>query len=145
MFLDIVDLDGDGLKDLVVADRGGRLLWLRRQGGEAIEWEPFPIQKPANSGVCKAVRAGDINGDGKLDIVFSCAAAEGGRSGVLWLSYRKSVADFEWDAHEISGPEGIKYDLVELLDLDGDGDLDVLTCEERTNLGVIWYENPTRK
>jgi hypothetical protein len=25
-----------------------------------------------------------------------------------------------------------------------DGDLDVLTCEERANLGVIWYENPTR-
>ena len=29
-----------------------------------------------------------------------------------------------------------------LADLDGDGDLDVLTCEEVGNLGVIWYENP---
>ena len=28
--------------------------------------------------------------------------------------------------------------------LDADGDLDVLTCEERKNLGVIWYENPSR-
>ena len=38
-------------------------------------------------------------------------------------------------------------DRIELLDLDGDGDLDVLTCEERQNkngLGVIWYENPAR-
>ena len=23
-------------------------------------------------------------------------------------------------------------------------DLDVLTCEETANLGVIWYENPAR-
>ena len=30
------------------------------------------------------------------------------------------------------------------VDMDGDGDLDVLTCEERDNLGVIWYENPLR-
>ena len=44
--------------------------------------------------------------------------------------------------HEISGPTGIKFDLVELLDLDGDGDLDVLTCEEAHHLGLIWYENP---
>ena len=33
---------------------------------------------------------------------------------------------------------------MELIDLDGDGDLDVMTCEERKNLGVIWYENPGR-
>ena len=30
------------------------------------------------------------------------------------------------------------------VDLDGDGDLDVITTEEITNLGMIWYENPTR-
>ena len=45
---------------------------------------------------------------------------------------------------EISGGAGIKFDLVELVDLDGDEDLDVLTCEESANLGVIWYENPLR-
>ncbi len=27
-------------------------------------------------------------------------------------------------------------------DLDGDGDLDVLTTEERTIDAVLWYENP---
>lgn len=36
----------------------------------------------------------------------------------------------------------VKFDRMELVDLDGDGDLDVMTCEERQNLGVIWYENP---
>jgi hypothetical protein len=47
--------------------------------------------------------------------------------------------------HRIADPLGIKYDLVHLLDLDGDGDLDVLTNEEKQDehgLGVFWYENP---
>ena len=75
---------------------------------------------------------------------FTCENAHQEKSGVIWLSYREKVTDPAWQAHEISGPHGVKYDLVELLDFDGDGDLDVLTCEERANLGVIWYENPAK-
>ncbi len=43
----------------------------------------------------------------------------------------------------MSGPAGIKYDFVELIDIDKDGDLDILTSEEYNNsetdagLGVI--------
>jgi hypothetical protein len=37
---------------------------------------------------------------------------------------------------------GVKYDFIELIDLDGDQDLDVLTTEENKGLGVVWYENP---
>ncbi|CAN5363685.1 hypothetical protein BH23VER1_BH23VER1_20710 [soil metagenome] len=29
-----------------------------------------------------------------------------------------------------------------MVDLDEDGDLDLMTCEEVHHLGVIWYENP---
>ena len=60
------------------------------------------------------------------------------------MSYRKAPADATWVGHPISGPQGVKFDLVQLIDLDDDGDLDVLTCEETDNLGVIWYENPLR-
>jgi len=47
-----------------------------------------------------------------------------------------------------SGDElGNKFNLLEPIDLDGDGDLDILTCEEKqsrkiSGLGIIWYENP---
>ena len=99
---------------------------------------------PPNAGTGKGIAVGDINLDGTPDIVFSCESAAKDKSGVLWMSCRDKPIGRAWHPHEISGPEGVKYDLVELLDLDGDGDLDVLTCEERRNLGVIWYENPTR-
>ena len=84
---------------------------------------------------------GDIDGNGRVDIVFSCEHATGGKSGVRWLSAGENVWTSPWQDHEISGPEGIKFDRIELIDIDGDGDLDVLTCEERDQLGVIWYEN----
>ena len=80
--------------------------------------------------------------DGQEDIVFSCEAAQN-LSGVRWLS--RDAADVrQWRDHEISGSAGTKFDRLELVDLDADGDLDVLTCEEAENLGVIWYENPVQ-
>ena len=72
------------------------------------------------------------------------------KAGIYWLSYLNKPTDSQWIWHELSGLEGYKFDRIELLDIDGDGDLDVLTTEENygTNskgLGVIWYENPINK
>ena len=72
-------------------------------------------------------------------MVFNTQQQEG-KPGVVWVTREEAG----WKAVDVSGPEGRKFDLVELLDLDGDGDLDILTCEEAANLGVIWYENPLR-
>lgn len=144
MFIVPADLDGDGLLDVLAATAGHELIYVRRKSREGFAWESFPIRLPSGTGAGKSVNIGDIDLDGKLDIVFTCEGA-GGKSGVMWMSYRKAVTESSWAAHEISGPEGTKYDLVQLLDLDGDGDPDVLTCEERENLGVVWYENPTRR
>ena len=66
----------------------------------------------------------------------------------MWLARKKGAFDGDWQAYDISGPRGIKYDRMELLDIDEDGDLDVLACEERESgkgLGLFWYENPTQE
>lgn len=49
-----------------------------------------------------------------------------------------------WVDHAISDARGRKFDRVEMLDVDGDGDLDVISCEEVHDFRVFWYENPTR-
>jgi hypothetical protein len=99
---------------------------------------------PANTGTAKGIAVGDINGDGIADLVFSCEQATGEKRGVMALLGSRVREEAFQRSIDISGELGTKFDLVELVDLDGDGDLDVLTCEETENLGVIWYENPGR-
>ena len=137
MFMDHADLDGDGVREVIAAIRPGQIHIYRRSGAA---WKQQAIALPDWAGTAKAVRVGDIDSDGVPDIVLSCEHADGNRSGLLWFSGKGGA----WQPRDISGPEGVKYDLVELVDLDLDGDLDVITCEEVANLGVVWYENPGR-
>ncbi len=113
----------------------GPLDWSR----QAINFESYR----SRIGRAKAVAVGDLDQDGVDELVVSCEGAEQPKSGVFLL---KQSGD-QWTFHDVSGPEGIKFDLLELIDLDNDGDLDILTCEERhqgKGLGVIWYANPLR-
>lgn len=145
MFLDTGDVNRDGRVDVVAAVKARKIVFLLHPESSTETWEKHVIAFPESGlGTAKAVRLADLNLDDRLDLAVTCENANGGRSGVFWMSYRDSVLDPRWDVHDIGGPQGTKYDLIELLDLDDDGDRDLVTCEERDNLGVIWYENPTR-
>ena len=113
----------------------GRLSWEQRT---------LPFPKPAGRG--KAVRVGDLDGDGVPDFVLSCECGPSAH-GLLAVGAGRGFVGEHRFVRTIAGPagpKGYKPDRVELLDLDGDGDLDVLTTEERNGLGVVWYENGTR-
>lgn len=144
MFLAYGDVDGDGLKDIVSAVKPQHLHIYRRLDAQGRFATPVTVPLPAEAGTAKGVAIGDVDGDGVADLVFSCEHARDGKPGVMGLRAVRAGDDFRYEPFPISGPAGVKFDLVQLVDLDGDGDLDVLTCEETDNLGVIWYENPRR-
>ena len=158
MFLYAGDVDGDGLRDIAVGierekvdtkepDAHSDVLWLRRDDPSGDRWTEHALAAPGNTGNVKGIAIGDLDGDGRADLAVSCENATGGRRGVYWRRQPAAGAGMAWAAFDISGAPGIKFDLIELLDLDGDGDLDVLTSEEREGgpgLGVVWYENPAR-
>ena len=139
MFLDVADVNGDGRPDVTAAVKLAHVLVLQHPGDPTGAWPSYAIKPDtARVGRAKAVRVTDVDGDGRPDVLFSGESAFAPRSGVVWLPLRKGATD----VRNVSGAEGVKFDLMQLLDVDADGDLDVITCEEVDNLGVVWYENP---
>ena len=95
----------------------------------------------ADFGTVKSVAMADPTEGPDLELLVSCESASGLKSGLFRLG--RGIHN-ETACHDIAGADGIKFDRIEYVDIDLDGDRDVLTCEERTGLGVIWYENPAK-
>ena len=153
MLIDTGDLDGDGVDEIVVPHYlkdDFRLSIFKRSSPTADSWVEHAIRYPRIAGRPKAVAIGDIDLDGRRDLVLSAEQAVDGKRGIVWLRFRDSPFQGDWNVFDVSGPEGVKFDLNLLLDVDADGDLDVINSEENDNardgkpgLGVVWYENPT--
>ena len=128
-------------KTIYAAARPNQIYVLRPEKDVRRPWRSEQINFPFEKyGTSKAARAADLDGDGHPEIVVTCELAHGVKSGVFYLKQEGG----KWIDHDIGGPDGLKFDRIEMLDLDGDGDLDLLTCEERDFNAVLWYENPHR-
>jgi hypothetical protein len=159
MFLDIVDLDADGLDDVIIPLLQGsapdQWLYARRLDATGDNWSvttidyPDSNQVPGGTGDGKATIAADINGDGQLDLVSSHGMAFSPIQGMVWAEHDGDPVNGAWTYHSISGPEGEKFDRIVAMDVDGDGDLDLISTDEdesltENGLGVMLYENPSR-
>ena len=148
MFMCMADLNGDGVEEAIVAERTNNTIKIySRLDNHGIQWKEQSVQIPASTGHAKSVAVGDINMDGIYDFIISTETGKEIKNGLIWLN-GKSLSESktpEWQ--NISALHISKFDKVELIDLDKDGDLDVLICEENfgensKGLGVVWYENP---
>ncbi|MCZ6662371.1 MAG: VCBS repeat-containing protein, partial [Actinobacteria bacterium] len=112
------DVDGDGLVDAIVASSSnGGMYWY-----EYPDWTKHAIR--ANGSWTTDMQVIDIDGDGDLDVV----ASEDG--GVLnWYENPRPGGDPRsdvWTEHLI-GTAGSSHHDLEVADVDGDGDADVVT------------------
>ncbi|MFT5467718.1 MAG: hypothetical protein ACI8UO_002825 [Verrucomicrobiales bacterium] len=138
MFLTIGDLNSDKLDDVVCATlEGDLLIFLRTADGWESSIRPLPFGLTAGKGVAIA----DVNLDGRPDIITT-SEAQREADDMVSVAWLERLEDGGWREHRISDARGRKFDRIEMIDLDADGDLDLVTCEEVHNLGVFWYENP---
>lgn len=149
MFLGIRDTPQTGSLEIWVPDSEGSIFHFTRIGLSGKFWKSAVMPFPQNAGrIGKSAAIGDINGDGRFDLVTTYEGAEY-RLGVMWSTF--DPKNNSWIHHDVSGLEGRKFDFAVLRDMDRDGDLDILTTEENNNsretrgLGLIWYENPLHR
>ena len=145
--MSMADVDGDGEEEAVVAERSQQTIRIYKRGNkEGLKWGEQIIELPSFTGNAKSVEVGDLNGDGTNDLIISTNTDQYKKEGLIWLDGNRIDDIKESDFQTISGVHKAKYDKVELLDIDEDGDLDILICEENygeksEGLGVVWYEN----
>ena len=145
----MADLDGDGGEEILVPERTTQTLRIfTLSNAQPFTWKEHTIPLPPTIGKAKSVEVEYLNDDNIPDLILSTNTLGEHLSGLVWLDGQKLMTNPQSeDFISISGIHNAKYDKVELLDVDQDGDLDVLICEENfgtksEGLGVIWYENP---
>jgi hypothetical protein len=152
------DMNGDGIPDIVgAAAKSNRPADVVGYWYEASAVRPGDFTEHSiriagkNPGAnedygFKGIACGDLDGDGVPDLVFT---GSGPGYGVFILTRASGSTPDQavwtvipitpWSLHR-------KYDNVVLADLDGDGDLDIVTTDETDGdftrgLGVVWFEN----
>ena len=116
----IVDVDHDGLPDLVTTGWiSNGLWWYRNPGPKAVAaGEQWKAEKITDSFNTEGGAFADINGDGKPDL----ALAHYIRSGVLWVDFSKDKPR----VHHLGGPEQDGHG-IGIVDINGDGKADIIT------------------
>ncbi len=127
-----VDVSGDGQPELVCT-RDGFFGFATVDWDEPLStWEFHPISEPvAAKRFGHGLGAGDINGNGRVDLLH----ANG------WFEHPESDAlTSRWVSHDVSFSNA--YGGAEMLvyDVDGDGLNDVITSEAAHDFGLSWYE-----
>ncbi len=145
----IGDLNGDGWPDVVVACELGHLVYLENPGADVrtASWARAIPPLVTGRGSFIRVFLADFNEDGRPEIVTANKGAQNPNSDttepepISWFDLRGDPLDpANWVEHELTRvPWPINSQPV---DLDGDGDLDVLggsVAESR----IFWFENVT--
>jgi hypothetical protein len=135
----IVDMNGDGKLDVLMAFGSGaapelgQICWYENSGNGAT-WARHVVAGSFPGGT-EAV-AGDLNGDGRLEIV---AAAWGAAGQVAWFDNAGDPAG-RWTKHSLK-QNWTKADGVLIVDLDLDGRLDIVAAAEHGTNEVRWWRN----
>ncbi|MFB3777191.1 MAG: FG-GAP-like repeat-containing protein [Bryobacteraceae bacterium] len=138
------DVDGDGKPDAVFSGRGGAICWAAPDPAKPTEpWIIHQVSSQSYGTLGQhGIGAGDINGDGRTDIVSTFG---------WWEQPPKGTPEGPWPYHPVAfgrwprsggSPGGADMGV---FDVNGDGLNDVVTSMEAHGWAVGWYEQKRDK
>jgi hypothetical protein len=140
----LVDMDGDGRPEVITNSKG-------YGGWVSPDWtdprKPWTFRAVTARGSWGAfthgLGAGDINGDGRMDLIF----ANGWWEQPADPANAADASEKPWTAHpgsfggQAAPQEGFGGAQMFAYDVDGDGDNDIVTSQQAHGWGIAWYEN----
>jgi len=122
--LAVADVDRDGDLDILVEAR-----WIEnpRSMAPAAVWQQH-VYSTTWTWDATFVAAGDVNGDGRVDVVLSPSEAAGGSYRISWFE-APANPELLWQEHPIDPSVETVYHSIGVADFDRDGDLDVVAAE----------------
>ncbi|MEM9566043.1 MAG: VCBS repeat-containing protein [Actinomycetota bacterium] len=137
------DLNADGRPEIVLSGGSGESeVWYVDIPADptSLPWRSTRITSTATD---EQIGIGDVDGDGFDDI-----AAGDMKDGGSYISWFRNPGDGspDWERHRLGEFRGVYPDRLDLVDLDGDGGLDVVVTEEnggrQPNAETAWYRRP---
>ncbi len=132
-----IDLDGDGDIDVLSASPSDdKVSWHKNLDGQGT----FGAQQVITTGLEgeRVVFAADLDNDGDMDVLS--AYQEDHQGEIVWYENLDGLGNF--GTHQVITTEAAAPRAVYAADLDGDGDMDVLSASI-VDHKIAWYENLT--
>ncbi|MCF8217732.1 MAG: T9SS type A sorting domain-containing protein [Bacteroidales bacterium] len=157
--IDIEDIDGDGDNDVLAADYN-KVVWYKNDGNGKFSYQKIFSATPADSIgaiVENSAYAKDLNGNGRLDVLYEFrldysdgSNADNYKYMIAWhenngsgsFGSQQVITDTIWNGSSVDGRKLYPSDI------DGDGDIDILTTYYYYDVGnnqsinkIMWFEN----
>ena len=123
------DIDGDGKPEVLFMGPGATLAYAKPDpANPTAAWKVHNISEPGLAGA-HGMGIGDINGDGRMDVVNNRG---------WWEQPSTGASEGPWKFHEVNfGMGGAEMGIY---DVNGDGLADVVTAISAHTFGLAWFE-----
>jgi hypothetical protein len=135
------DINDDGALDIAATTGDSkRVEWYQNPGNGTGEWQPIHVGNFDEAVYPDRTELADLNGDGLLDIIVTEENGEDADAQTIWWEQPADSYSPNWSRHPLVTQATTNS--LDVADMDGDGDMDVVLAEHRGEKKLsIWIND----